>query len=141
MKTSVSHHPQPSEPTTMGDSTLSGPLTHAHTRASQSAGEFSSGYLGYRGAELAASLLRKVFRRLPFSFAVRLWTGTTVVVGGADSQATDARFTLWFKDPHAVSALILGKDPLRLRFDRRAATYWIERTPPGPPPETMTNQF
>jgi hypothetical protein len=37
-----------------------------------------------------------------------------VVVGGAESQATDPRFTLWFKDPHAVSALILGKDPLRL---------------------------
>lgn len=34
----------------------------------------------------------------------------------------------------------LGKDPLRLRLDRTAATYWIEREP-GPAPETMKNQF
>jgi hypothetical protein len=34
-----------------------------------------------------------------------------------------------------------GKDPLRLRLDRDASTYWIPRVPPGPPPETMTNQF
>jgi cyclopropane-fatty-acyl-phospholipid synthase len=98
----------------MGDSTFSGPLAHAHARAPQSAGELSNGALTYRGADLAASLLRQVFRHLPFSFAVRLWTGSTVVVGGAESHAADSRFTLWFKDPNAVSALILGKDPLRL---------------------------
>src|SRR5690349_3487568 len=28
---------------------------------------------------------------------------------------------------------ILGKDLLRLRFDRGAKSYWIDRTPPGPP--------
>lgn len=36
---------------------------------------------------------------------------------------------------------LCGKDPLRLRRDPRAASYWIEREPPGPPPETMRNQF
>jgi cyclopropane-fatty-acyl-phospholipid synthase len=97
----------------MGDSTLSGPLAHAHIRPSQSAAEISSGSLTYRGAELAASLLRTVFRRLPFSLAIRLWTGPTVLVG-AEGQAADPRFALSFKNPHAVSALILGKDPLRL---------------------------
>lgn len=35
----------------------------------------------------------------------------------------------------------LGKDPLRLRFDRQADTYWIERRPPGPAPDTMPRQF
>lgn len=34
-----------------------------------------------------------------------------------------------------------GKDPLRLRLDRDAATYWIERRPPGPAPGTMRRQF
>jgi hypothetical protein len=34
-----------------------------------------------------------------------------------------------------------GKDLLRLKFDRTAKSYWIERTPPGPPPETMRRQF
>jgi hypothetical protein len=35
----------------------------------------------------------------------------------------------------------LGKDPLRLRRDPEAATYWIERTPPGPLRESMRDQF
>ena len=35
----------------------------------------------------------------------------------------------------------MGKDPLRLQFDATARTYWIERTPPGPEPETMKHQF
>jgi Saxitoxin biosynthesis operon protein SxtJ len=34
-----------------------------------------------------------------------------------------------------------GLDPLRLRFDPGAASYWLERRPPGPAPETMKNQF
>jgi predicted membrane metal-binding protein len=35
----------------------------------------------------------------------------------------------------------LGKDPLRLRFDPDATTYWIERRPPGPAGRSMPNQF
>ncbi len=34
-----------------------------------------------------------------------------------------------------------GKDFLRLKIDRDAKTYWVERTPPGPPPQSMRNQF
>ena len=35
----------------------------------------------------------------------------------------------------------LGKTPLKLVFDKNADTYWIERDPPGPKPETMKRQF
>jgi hypothetical protein len=35
----------------------------------------------------------------------------------------------------------LGKDPLRLRFDPAAPTYWIERRPPGPSGQSMPKQF
>jgi hypothetical protein len=35
----------------------------------------------------------------------------------------------------------LGKDPLRRGFDAAAQSYWIVRTPPGPLPESMKNQF
>lgn len=34
-----------------------------------------------------------------------------------------------------------GKDQLRLKLDPGAKSYWISRTPPGPPPETMSHQF
>jgi hypothetical protein len=35
----------------------------------------------------------------------------------------------------------LGKDPLRLRREPGAASYWIRREPPGPEPDTMKQQF
>jgi len=35
----------------------------------------------------------------------------------------------------------LGKDPLRLRLDRNAASYWVPREPPGPAPGSMRKQF
>jgi hypothetical protein len=34
-----------------------------------------------------------------------------------------------------------GHDPLRLKRDPQASTYWVRREPPGPAPETMINQF
>jgi hypothetical protein len=35
----------------------------------------------------------------------------------------------------------LGKDPLRLKADANASTYWVDRAPPGPRPDTLPNQF
>lgn len=35
----------------------------------------------------------------------------------------------------------MGKDPLHLKMDRSASSYWIERDPPGPAPESMKDQF
>lgn len=43
--------------------------------------------------------------------------------------------------PTGLLMRLLGKDPLRLRFDKDAASYWIDRTPPGPPPESLKDQF
>lgn len=43
--------------------------------------------------------------------------------------------------PIGLVMRLFGKDPLRLRFEPEAASYWIEREPPGPPPESMKNQF
>ena len=34
-----------------------------------------------------------------------------------------------------------GKDFLRLKLDNGARSYWIDRKPPGPPPQSMRNQF
>ena len=43
--------------------------------------------------------------------------------------------------PTGLLMRLFGKDPLRLRFDPEAKSYWIERRPPGPAPETMRHQF
>ncbi len=34
-----------------------------------------------------------------------------------------------------------GKRPIPVGFDRNAKSYWVLRTPPGPAPETMKQQF
>jgi hypothetical protein len=43
--------------------------------------------------------------------------------------------------PIGLLMRLLGKDPLRLRLDKAAGSYWIERRPPGPAPETFKDQF
>lgn len=43
--------------------------------------------------------------------------------------------------PTALVMRLRGKDLLRLRHDPQSASYWIERHPPGPAPETLKDQF
>ena len=43
--------------------------------------------------------------------------------------------------PIGLVMRLFGKDFLRLKLDRDAKSYWIERAPPGPPPQSMKNQF
>ena len=43
--------------------------------------------------------------------------------------------------PIGLIMRMLGKDPLRLKSDHSAQSYWIPRDPPGPPPESLKDQF
>jgi hypothetical protein len=43
--------------------------------------------------------------------------------------------------PTGLIMRALGKDPLRLKRRPNANSYWIERRPPGPAPESMKDQF
>ena len=43
--------------------------------------------------------------------------------------------------PTGLVLRALGKDPLRLRVEREANTYWVERVPPGRADQQMTRQF
>ena len=43
--------------------------------------------------------------------------------------------------PFALFMRLTGKDLLHLRRDPEAASYWIQREPPGPAPDTIKNQF
>jgi hypothetical protein len=36
---------------------------------------------------------------------------------------------------------LMGKDPLRLRREPAATSYWVPREPPGPPPGSFANPF
>ena len=43
--------------------------------------------------------------------------------------------------PFGWGMRILRHDPLRLKRAPDAPSYWIERDPPGPPPDSLNNQF
>jgi len=43
--------------------------------------------------------------------------------------------------PTGLIMRALGKDPLRLKRQPDANSYWIERHPPGPAPKSMKDQF
>ena len=43
--------------------------------------------------------------------------------------------------PLGLLLRLLGRDPRRVRIGRAAPTYWIDRAPPGPAPDTMRRQF
>ena len=46
-----------------------------------------------------------------------------------------------FITPMWILMRLLGKDLLLLRQDPKLASYWIERTPPGPNEKSFNNQF
>jgi cyclopropane-fatty-acyl-phospholipid synthase len=73
-----------------------------------------SARLSYRGAELAADLLGRLFRRVPLKVAVRLWNGAEFKVGAEEPGTPDSPFALVFRNPEVVCAAVLGRDPLRL---------------------------
>lgn len=43
--------------------------------------------------------------------------------------------------PCAAIMRIAGKDPLRLKRKTGTASYWIERNPPGPAPDSLNQAF
>jgi len=71
----------------------------------------------------------------------KYWTKLGVLMGRVVSPVVTAVLFYAVVTPTGLLFRLLGKDPLRLSWDTSAASYWIERQPPGPAPETMANQF
>ena len=70
-----------------------------------------------------------------------LWTRLAVLLNKIVSPiVTGLVFYLVFT-PMGVLMRMCGKDPLRLRFESNKNSYWMERNPAGPLPESMSNQF
>ena len=87
----------------------------------------------FLGAALARPRLLAPLNRLWFLFGKALHRVVSPLVMGL----------IFFVavTPTALIMRLVGKDPLHRRFEPEARTYWIERRPPGPEPETMKNQF
>ena len=43
--------------------------------------------------------------------------------------------------PIGLLLRMFGKDLLSLKQGKEKQSYWVERTPPGPPPESLKDQF
>jgi predicted membrane metal-binding protein len=93
--------------------------------------------MGAAGALAAIALLRPA-TLAPFS---RLWTRFGVLLHAAVSPLVLGLLFYLTVAPTGLLMRLFGKDPLRLKRDPEAATYWIARTPPGPAPESLRNQF
>jgi len=71
----------------------------------------------------------------------RLWIKLGVLLGKVVSPIALGILFYGILTPLGVFIRLSGKDPLRLKLDRNAESYWIQRNPPGPRPDSMTNQF
>jgi hypothetical protein len=70
-----------------------------------------------------------------------LWTRLGLLLHGVASLIAMGVIFYGIITPMGAAMRWLGRDPLRLRLGRQSQTYWIERRPPGPSPETMRAQF
>ena len=43
--------------------------------------------------------------------------------------------------PMGLMLKAMGRDLLRLNWESQTSSYWIERTPPAPQPDSMSKQF
>lgn len=71
----------------------------------------------------------------------RLWMKFGLLLGKIVSPIALGILFYAVFSPMGVVLRLFGKDPLRLKRDADATSYWIAREPPGPPPGSMTNQF
>ena len=73
--------------------------------------------------------------------ANRLWTAFGLLLGRLVNPLVMGLLFYLVVTPTGLIMRALGKDLLRLKRDPDAASYWIERTPPGPSPDGMPRQF
>lgn len=71
----------------------------------------------------------------------RVWTRIGRVLHVVMSPIALAVLFFGAITPTGLLMRLFGRDALALRLDRTAASYWIVRTPPGPTPESLENQF
>lgn len=93
--------------------------------------------LGVSFVMLMLGLLAPSVLRVPN----RIWFGFSEMLNRLTTPIFMALLFFAIFTPFALVLRLIGKDVLRLRFDPRLPSYWIERQPPGPQPASMVEQF
>jgi saxitoxin biosynthesis operon SxtJ-like protein len=89
----------------------------------------------------ALFLLAALVRPAALAPLNRIWLKAGLLLHACVSPVIMALIFYTTVTPLGLLRRLLGHDPLRLRLDPDAVTYWIERDPPGPTPERMRRQF
>ena len=92
---------------------------------------------GVASAFLAVALARPALLA-PFN---RVWFKFGLLLQRVVNPLVMAVIYFGVVTPTGLIMRVLGKDPLRLRYDPDAESYWLHRDPPGPARESMKNQF
>ena len=88
---------------------------------------------GFLGTSLLRPSLLRPLNRLWFKFGMLLSKVINPLIMGLVFYITVA--------PIGLIMRALGKDLLGLRLSKETESYWIRRDPPGPPPDSMRQQF
>lgn len=71
----------------------------------------------------------------------RLWFGFGMVMGRIVSPIALGIFFYLILTPFALAGRLFGAKFLPLKYAPRAPTYWETRSPPGPAPKSLGQQF
>ena len=71
----------------------------------------------------------------------RLWMKLAALLHAIVSPVVLAVLYFLILTPFGFVRRLAGRDTMRRRFDPQIDSYWISREPPGPPPESLRNQF
>jgi len=93
--------------------------------------------LGLAGVFLAITLLQPALLH-PLNKA---WTMLGLPLSRAVNPIVTAVLFFLVFTPAGLISRLRGKDRLGLKPRRETDTYWINRNPPGPQPDTMSKQF
>ena len=89
----------------------------------------------------AAFLAVALFRPTLLGLLNALWSKLGMVLHKIVNPVVLGLMFFAVLTPTALLLRLFGKDLVGRSFDRQRASYWVERQPPGPPPESMKNQF
>jgi hypothetical protein len=71
----------------------------------------------------------------------RVWTSLGLLLGKITNPVIMGGLFFLVITPIGLGMRMWGHDPLRLRRDSAARSYWIVREPPGPAANSMKEQF
>lgn len=104
-------------------------------------------YKGWDSVAIFATLASSVVLMLTTFFAPkalapfnRAWFHLGQLLGKIVSPIVLGIIFFGLLTPIALVSRLFGRDELKLK-PRTVASYWMERTPPGPAPDSFKNQF